>query len=75
MGSEVYFRDDIVRALLAAEQATGEAMRAGGILDSSYWDGYRAALTTLALAFGLVRVGKTRATAWLPVESRRDGRV
>lgn len=78
MGLEVYFREDIVKALLAAEQATGEAMRASGGGDGygeGYWDGYRAALTTLALAFGLVRVGGMRATAWLPVESRRDGRV
>ena len=65
MGLEVYYPTDIRNALLAAEQAanaTAKAVRpahdgATGNQDdpfsAGFLTGYRAALTTLALAFGL----------------------
>jgi hypothetical protein len=71
MSLEVYYPQDILNALLAAEHASGamaEAIAAQDDADDSqstdgsqsaffagYATGYRAALTTLALAFGLVR--------------------
>jgi len=58
MGLEVYYPGDIRNALLAAEQASGGALRAtGGDADpfvAGYGEGYRDALATLALAFGLI---------------------
>jgi hypothetical protein len=57
MGLEVYYPADICNALLAAEQAVNATALATGNQDdpftSGYLTGYRAALTTLALAFGL----------------------
>ena len=57
MGLDVYYPDDIRNALLAAEQAVNATARATGDgcdpLAASFLAGYRAALTTLALAFGL----------------------
>jgi len=79
MGLEVYYPKDIRNALLAAEQSSGAALKAGGELlrtpdlsldeggtghrpgtgqngfAQGYQEGYRAALTTIALAFGLIR--------------------
>lgn len=55
MGLEVYYPDDIRNAILAAEQATNAAAEAGEVSDD-YLAGYRAALMTIALAFGLMRV-------------------
>lgn len=61
MGLDVYFPADIRNALLAAEQAVGAmADAAGGKGDpftAGFLAGYRAALTTLALAFGLASGG------------------
>lgn len=58
MGLDVYYPRDIQNALLAAEQAMGSALRVTVANDDpygkGYQEGYRAALTTLALAFGLV---------------------
>lgn len=56
MGLEVYYPQDIRNALLAAEQATNAALpaRTDDLFTQGYLTGYRAALTTLALAFGLV---------------------
>lgn len=58
MGLEVYYPADIRNALLAAEQAVSETAHATSSLDdpvaASFLAGYRAALTTFALAFGLV---------------------
>ena len=57
MGLEVYYAADIRNALLAAEQAVGATAEAAGERDepftAGFLTGYRAALTTLALAFGL----------------------
>jgi len=56
MGLEVYYTQDIRNALLAAEQASNAAMMASGGDDKStraFQAGYRAALGTIALAFGL----------------------
>lgn len=63
MSLEIYYPQDILNALLAAEQATKAALSPNleevvsirsGAADYWYWKGYRAALVTLALAFGLV---------------------
>ena len=57
MGLEVYYPTDIRNALLAAEQAANATAKATGNQDdpfsAGFLAGYRAALTTLALAFGL----------------------
>jgi hypothetical protein len=57
VGLEVYYPGDIRNALLAAEQAVGATAEAAGGRDepftAGFLAGYRAALTTLALAFGL----------------------
>jgi hypothetical protein len=59
VGIEVYYPADIRNALLAAEQAVGATADAAGDKDdpftTGFLTGYRAALTTLALAFGLVQ--------------------
>ena len=52
MGLEVYYPDDIRNALLAVEHATDEAAEFGG-RNEDYLAGYRAALKTIALAFGV----------------------
>lgn len=61
MGLEVYYPTDIRNALLAAEQAATATAEAAGNEDdpftAAFLVGYRAALTTLALAFGLVPDG------------------
>ena len=58
MGLEVYYRQDILRALAAARHATDCAVLAvqigGDQYARGYREGYRKALTTIALAFGLV---------------------
>jgi len=57
MGLNVYYPQDVRNALLAAEQSTTAALAAGGGDDAythGYREGYRAALTTIALAFGLL---------------------
>ena len=57
MGLQVYYPTDIRNALLAAEQAANATARAAGVQDdpfsAGFLTGYRAALATLALAFGL----------------------
>ncbi len=59
MGLNVYYPQDIRNALLAAEQAVNATADAVGQQDdpftAGFLAGYRAALTTVALAFGLVR--------------------
>jgi hypothetical protein len=59
MALEVYYPQDILNALLAAEQASNAALMAAGgegnKFAQGYQAGYRAALATIALAFGLVR--------------------
>ena len=65
MGLEVYYPTDIRNALLAAEQASSTALMAANgqaplrvgqnnEFAEGYREGYRAALTTIALAFGLI---------------------
>lgn len=61
MGLDIFFAEDIRNALLAANEAstaTARACAAGGQVGDlpllrAYLEGYRAALTTVALAFGL----------------------
>lgn len=71
-----YHSKDIRNALLAAEQAGRGALLAAGDdkeFAQGYREGYRAALTTIALAFGLVRQEPepVRQTAYvLAVEGR-----
>lgn len=58
-GLQAYYPEDIRNALLAAEQATSAALQATGehedLFAAGYTEGYRAAMTTVALAFGLVQ--------------------
>ncbi len=57
MGLNVYYPQDVRNALQAAEQSTNAALTAVGGDDAytrGYREGYRAALTTVALAFGLL---------------------
>jgi hypothetical protein len=64
MGLDIFFLEDIRNALLAADEASSSTARVcaavggDGRADDSpllwaYLEGYRAALTTVALAFGL----------------------
>ncbi len=59
MRLDIFFGDDIRNALLAADEASTATARAcvaaGGdpTVLRAYLEGYRAALTTVALAFGL----------------------
>lgn len=59
MGLDIHFSEDIRNALLAADEASSSTARVcaavGGDQVSlrAYLEGYRAALTTVALAFGL----------------------
>ena len=58
MGLEVYYPTDIRNALLSAEQNVNATAKALGNTDdpfaAGYLTGYRVAITTLAMAFGLV---------------------
>jgi hypothetical protein len=60
MALDVWYKSDIQNALRAADQASGATLKAVSNADEpyvlGYQTGYRAALTTLALAFGLVPV-------------------
>ena len=68
MGLEVYYPTDIRNALLAAEQAVGATADASGDKDdpftAGFLTGYRAALTTLALAFGLIACPEPPSPEW-----------
>jgi len=59
VGLNVYYPADVRNALLAAEQAVNATAEAAGDPEdpftAGFLAGYRAALTTLALAFGLVK--------------------
>lgn len=58
MALDIYFAEDIRNALLAANEASGDmayaAIMAGGNVETlrAYREGYKAALVTIALAFG-----------------------
>jgi hypothetical protein len=82
MALEVYYPQDIRNALLAAEQASNATMVAAGGEDDKFTQGfqsgYRAALATIALAFGLLRPdGRCESQEWQPVfltaASRHNG--
>ena len=82
MALEVYYPQDIRNALLAAEQASGAAWRAANGEDKEfaqgYREGYREALATIALAFGLFQPdGRYESHEWQPIfltaASWRDG--
>jgi hypothetical protein len=70
MSLEVYYPQDILNALLAAEEASNQALTATGGRDKfaqGYEAGYRAALNTRALAFGLIRFdGSYEGQDWQP---------
>ena len=59
MGLDVFFADDVRHALMAADEASTSTARVcaavGGdqVTLRAYLEGYRTALTTVALAFGL----------------------
>jgi hypothetical protein len=59
MALEVFFREDIRNALLAAEHATGATLRAAAARDSAFAQGFeagfQAALETMAIGFGLIQ--------------------
>jgi hypothetical protein len=71
MGLDIWFREDVARALLAAEQASSTTVAAmEHALDGAegamagdprylqaYREGYKAALVTVATAFGLKPLG------------------
>jgi len=50
MGLAVFYKEDVINAILAAEQAARATARGDS---TEFLEGYRAALTTIALAFGL----------------------
>jgi hypothetical protein len=59
MGLDIFFIEDVRNALLAADEASSSTARACAAVSGdqvtlrAYLEGYRAALTTVALAFGL----------------------
>jgi hypothetical protein len=59
VGLDIFFSEDIRNALMAADEASSSTARVcaavGGdpVTLRAYLEGYRAALTTVALAFGL----------------------
>lgn len=67
MSLQVYYPADIRNALAAAEQAQRAALQAaGGGSDfvQGFQEGYRAALTTVALAFGLIPRPEAPGAEW-----------
>ena len=75
MALEVWYAEDILNALRAAEQAANAAAAATGRQDEAFaagfLTGYRAALTTLALAFGLAARSDDYRTSF-PLETPRQ---
>jgi len=59
MGLDIWFKEDIANALIAADEAASATAAALSEVTNdperlrTYREGYRAALTTLALAFGI----------------------
>jgi hypothetical protein len=70
MSLEVYYQQDIRNALLAAEQASNAALLAASREDDKFaqgfQSGFRAALGTMALAFGLVQLDNRKSREWEP---------
>ena len=80
MGLEVYYPQDIRNVLLAAEQASNAALMATGTDDDKftlgYQAGHRAALATIALAFGLVGPdSRSENREWEPIFLPANGRA
>lgn len=71
MSLNVYYPTDIRNALLAAEQAVNATTDAAGAHDdpftAGFLTGYRAALTTIALAFGLANWSEQKLGELLPL--------
>lgn len=53
MSADVWFKRDIAQILLSNWQATANAMAASGAPNMAYVTGYRAAVASVALAFGI----------------------
>ena len=69
MALEVFYAQDIHNALLAAQQANDAAFEAVAVTDdntAAFRRGYHAALTTLALAFGIAETesGERPCNCW-----------
>ncbi|HIQ23018.1 MAG TPA: hypothetical protein EYH34_17465 [Planctomycetes bacterium] len=76
MGLDIWFREDILHALKAAEQASATTAAAmehalgeaeGSVVGDArylraYREGYKAALVTVAMAFGITPSGNTSST-------------
>ena len=71
MALDVWYKSDIQNVLSAAEQACRAALGAAGDDDdpfvAGYEAGYRSALVTVALAFGLVRASGRHQTRTRPL--------
>jgi hypothetical protein len=82
MGLDIFFSEDVRNALVAADEASSSTARVcaavggGQVTLRAYIEGYRAALTTVALAFGLspdIIAGHQRDV--LEVQARMVGEV
>lgn len=77
MGLDIWFREDVARALLAAEQASAamaaamESIAGDPRYLRAYREGYKAALGTVATAFGLI--GDKNIGAAVSAAPVRDG--
>ena len=67
MTLSVHYSQDIQNAILAAEQAMSSAILTsrGGDYSLGFEAGYRSALTTMALAFGLVKQAGVVQLSWV----------
>lgn len=77
MGLDIWFREDIANTLAAADEACGATVAAlsghveDGALLRAYQNGYRAALSTIALAFGIQYIP---VLIQFPLKSQEDKR-
>ena len=53
MGLDMWFKDDVKNILLAASMAAEMAGWSRDAEELAYWNGYRAALATVARTFGI----------------------
>jgi hypothetical protein len=72
MGLDIFFLEDIRKALLAANEASSSTSRVCAVVEDpvilrAYRAGFQAALTTIALAFGL------NSTCWRAEEKEKGG--
>lgn len=81
MGLDIWFREDILHALKAAEQASSTTVAAmeyalsgveGSVVGDArylraYREGYKAALVTVATAFGITSPDNTSSTSLSPL--------